>query len=128
LFVKFREFAFSSFAPELAMVDKVNVKKYELAFVLLLALAVAMGIKLVGTLLISALIIVPAATAKIFSFQLRSMTLYSMLFGLLAVLGGLATAVYFKSPPGPSIILTGSAIFFIVFTLHLSIKKLSAKK
>lgn len=115
LLFKFREFAFSSFSPDLAKVDKINVRKYELLFILILSLGVAMGIKLVGTLLISALIIVPAATAKIFTVQIRSMALWSMLFGLIFVFGGIVASSAFKSPAGPTIILFGSAVFFLVF-------------
>lgn len=122
LIVKFREFAFVSFAPDLAQVDKINVKKYELLFVLVLSLGVAMGIQLVGTLLISALIIIPAATAKIFSFQIRTMAGWSMIFGLLSVLLGLVAASFLASPPGPTIILVSSAIFFFTFILHLLFK------
>lgn len=123
LLVKFREFAFISFAPDLAKVDKLNVKKYELAFIMILALGVAMGIKLVGTLLISALIIIPAATAKVFSFQIRAMAVWSMAFGLASVLLGLTAVNFLTSPPGPTIILVSSAIFFLVFILHSVFKK-----
>ena len=118
LIVRFREFAFISFAPDLAKVDKLDVKKYELLFILLLSLGVATGIKLVGTLLISALIIIPAATAKIFSFQIRTMAVWSMVFGLFSVLLGLIAVNFLASPPGPTIILVSSAIFFFVFLTH----------
>ena len=123
LLVKFRDFAFVSFAPDLAQVDKLNVKKYEIFFILLLSLGVAMGIKLVGTLLISALIIIPAATAKIFSFQIRTMTGWSMIFGLLSVLLGLVTTTTLNSPPGPTIILVSASIFFFTFIMHSIFKK-----
>lgn len=118
LLVKFRNFAFMSFAPDLAQVDKLKIKKYELAFILILAMGVAMGIKLVGTLLISALIIIPAATAKIFSLQIRSMVIWSMAIGLLSVLAGLIITTAFTTPPGPTIILVGSAIFFLIFIFN----------
>ena len=118
LLVKFREFAFISFAPDLAKVDKLNVKRYELAFIMILALGVAMGIKLVGTLLISALVIIPAATAKVFSFQIRAMAIWSMVFGLLSVLLGLAAVNFLASPPGPTIILVSSTIFSFIFLTH----------
>lgn len=118
LIVRFREFAFVSFAPDLAKVDKLDTKKYELLFILLLALGVATGIQLVGTLLISALIIIPAATAKIFSFQIRTMAVWSMVFGLFSVLLGLIAVNLLASPPGPTIILVSSAIFFLVFLFH----------
>lgn len=123
LLVKFREFTFTSFAPDLAQVDGLKVKRYELAFTLILALAVAMGIKLVGTLLISALIIVPAATAKIFSLQIRTMAIWSMFFGLLAMLAGLFVSGTLGSPPGPTIILLSSTVFFLVLILHSLFKR-----
>ena len=123
LIVRFREFAFISFAPDLAKVDKLDVKKYELLFILLLSLGVATGIKLVGTLLISALIIIPAATAKIFSFQIRTMAVWSMVFGLFSVLLGLIAVNFLASPPGPTIILVSSAIFFFTFIIHAVFKK-----
>lgn len=123
LLAKFREFAFTSFAPDLAQVDGLKVKRYELAFTLILALAVAMGIKLVGALLISALIIVPAATAKIFSLQIRTMAIWSMFFGLLAMLAGLFMSNTLGFPPGPTVILLSSTVFFLVLVLHSLFKR-----
>lgn len=118
LLSKFREFAFTAFAPDLARVDGLDVKKYELLFILILTLAVAMGIKLVGTLLISALVIMPAAAAKVFTLQIRTMALWSMILGLISVLGGLVLTAALKSPPGPTIVLVSSAIFLLVFSTH----------
>ena len=115
---RFREFAFAAFAPDLAQVDRLKVKKYELAFMLILALGVAVGIKLVGTLLVSALIIVPAASAKIFSRQIRAMAVWSMLLGLASAITGLIYSLKLATPPGPTIILAGSALFFLVFIFH----------
>ncbi len=115
---RFREFAFAAFAPDLAQVDRLRIKKYELAFMLILALGVAIGIKLVGTLLVSALVIVPAATAKIFSKQIRAMAVWSMLLGLASALIGLIYAIKLASPPGPTIILAGSSLFFLTFVLR----------
>ena len=115
---RFREFAFAAFAPDLAQVDRLKVKKYELAFMLILALGVAIGIKLIGTLLVSALIIVPAATAKIFSTQIRALAVWSMLLGLASTLVGLIYSIKLNSPPGPTIILAGSVLFFLAFILH----------
>ena len=123
LFYKFKEFASASFAPDLAQVDGLKVQRYELFFMLMLALAVAMGIKLVGTLLISALIIVPAATAKIFTMQLRTMALWSVIFGVAAVFAGLTATLYWGTPPGPTIILSGSGLFFLTLIGHLLFKK-----
>lgn len=119
---RFREFAFAAFAPDLAQVDRLKVKKYELAFMLVMALGVAIGIKLVGTLLVSALIIVPAATAKIFSFQIRTMAVWSMLLGLASALVGLIYSLKLAAPPGPTIILAGSTLFFLIFILHFVFK------
>ena len=122
LLIRFREFAFTAFAPDLAQVDKLDVKKYELIFTLILALGVAIGIKLAGALLISALIIIPAATAKIFSLQIRSMTIWSMALGLVAVFTGLAGTIFLNYPSGPAIILVSSAMFFLTFLFQAILK------
>lgn len=118
LLARFREFAFVSFAPDLAHVSKLNVRKFEFLFLIILSLGIAMGIKLVGTLLISALVIVPAATAKIFSFKIRTMTIWSMVLGLTATLVGLLLAVNFNFPSGPTITLVASAMFLLIFISH----------
>lgn len=117
-FVSFLLFYFSSkiifyiISPELAKAEKWG-PRINLLFLLVFAFIVALGIKLVGTLLMGALTIIPASIAKNFS---RSMTWYiilSLLFGAVTAVGGLLVASSFHLLPGPAIILLGVGLFII---------------
>jgi len=76
-----------------------------------LALVVALGIKLVGAILIGPLIIIPAAAAKNISGNLRGMFLISTAIGLLATLGGLVASYYANLASGPTVVLGAAAIY-----------------
>lgn len=109
----FRNFAHTTFSKKLAQSEGFSVKKTDLLFLILLALVIALGIKVVGTLLIGALTILPVSIAKNIAGSLRSMTVLSILFGVLMVLIGLVVSLVFSIPLGASIILSGSVLFII---------------
>lgn len=105
-----RRVLFSIAAPELAALADPQ-RRSTLLFLLLFAFVVALGIKLVGTLLMGALVIIPAAFAKNIS---RSMTAYVVLAGLAGgFIAGTGTwlAARFSVAPGPAIILLGVVLF-----------------
>lgn len=106
-------FILSTISSDLAKASGVKVTRQNFLFLLLVAIAVALGIKAVGSLLMGALVIIPAITSKNITSSLRSYTLMSALIGLVSLLGGLAIAGRFHLPPGPIVILTSSAIFLV---------------
>lgn len=110
---------FSIFAPDIAAID--NPKRLPtLFFLILFSAVVALGIKLVGTLLMGALTIIPASVAKNVS---RSMMSYVILSGVVggAVAGsGTWLASNFLVAPGPIIILIGVGIFFATIAFQRS--------
>lgn len=109
-----KQFLFSTIAPEFAKVNDTK-RRYNLFLYLIFGFVVALGIKLVGTLLMGALTIIPASIAKNIS---RSMTGYLMLstfFGAAVAVGGTLFAQTFGFLPGPAIILFGVGIFVISF-------------
>lgn len=113
LLLKFsQKIIFYIISPELAKAEKWG-PRINLLFLLIFAFIVALGIKLVGTLLMGALTIIPASIAKNFS---RNMTLYvvlsSILGGIIGV-GGLLIASSFHLLPGPAIILLGVGLFIV---------------
>lgn len=97
---------------ELARTDGVSVNKTRFMFMLLLALTVAVAIKVVGVLLITALLIIPAASARLYSKTPLQMVVLSMLFAILSVLLGLTSSLYWDMPAAPSIVLAASMVFF----------------
>lgn len=106
-------FMLSTISPDLAKASGVKVTKLNFVFLLLVAIAVALGIKAVGSLLMGALVIIPAITSKNITSSLRGYTVISALIGLVSLLGGMAIAGRFGLPPGPIVILASSAIFLV---------------
>ena len=104
-----------SFDSEIAYVSGVNPNLYQLALYIVLALAVVLGIKILGIILVSALLIVPVSTAKLFAGSFRSLVAFTLLISEVVVLTGLFLSYYFNFPTGATIVLTGTATFSIVF-------------
>ena len=87
-------------------------------FVVLVAVVVMLSIRWVGLLLINAMLILPAASARNVARSMRSYHLWSVVFGLFAGVVGLAVSYYVGIATGPAIILVLAAIFFGTFLLR----------
>ena len=98
---------------ELARTDGVSVSKTRFIFMLLLALTIAVAIKVVGILLITALLIIPAASARLFSSTPIQMVLLSVGFAITSVIFGLISSLYWDVPTGPAIVVAAAIVFFI---------------
>jgi zinc transport system permease protein len=104
---------------DIAAAEGINVRLNEAIYVLLLAALIAMAIKVVGVLLITSMLVIPAATARRLSTSPETMALGAIVLGTLAVVGGLYGSLEFDSPAGPSIVVT----MFILFLAGLAYKK-----
>lgn len=102
---------------ELARVEGIAVDRVHLAFMLMVALVIAVSMKTVGILLISALLIIPAAAARPLSHTPEGMALGAALLGVIAVIGGLGFSWYIDTPAGPSVVVTAVLLFMITQTL-----------
>lgn len=101
---------------ELALVEGLPVARLRLALMVLMALVIAVAMKVVGVLLITSLLIIPAATAQRHARSPEQMALLAALLGVVAVCGGLALSWYLDTPAGPSIVV-GAACLFVVSIL-----------
>ena len=99
---------------ELARVEGVAVGRVRLVFMVLLAVAIAVGLKVAGLLLIAALLIIPAAAARSLAATPEQMALGASLIGGLAVVGGLYGSLTWDSPAGPSIVIAAMLLFAAV--------------
>ena len=104
----------STVHEELAQVEGVAVARVRLIFMVLLAVVIAVGLKLVGMLLITSLLIIPAATARSLAATPEQMALGASLIGGLAVVGGLYGSLLWDSPAGPSIVIAAMLLFALV--------------
>ena len=99
--------------PELARVEGVAVERVRLVFLLLLAFMVALAIKIVGLLLLTSLLIIPAASARPFVRTPGGMVVLATVLGGVSVGMGLWGSLIFNTPSGPSIVLAAVALFGI---------------
>lgn len=98
---------------ELARVEGVPVALVETLLMLMIAMVIAIAMKIVGILLITALLVIPAASARRFSRGPEQMALIAVCCGVLAVLGGLTGSWHFDTPAGPSIVVAALSLFAV---------------
>ncbi len=98
---------------DMARTDGVNVPLVRFIFMLLLAMVIAAAIKVVGILLVTAMLIIPAASARAFSSTPVQMVLLSTLIAVAAVVIGLGASFYQDLPAGPAIVVAAALGFFI---------------
>jgi len=98
---------------ELAQVEGIDVARVRLVFMLILAALVALAMKIVGVLLVTSLLIIPAATARPLSRTPEQMAALAAICGGLSVLGGLSGSYVFDTPSGPSIVVASMVLFVL---------------
>ncbi|MCU7918457.1 MAG: zinc ABC transporter permease subunit ZnuB [Candidatus Thiodiazotropha sp. (ex Epidulcina cf. delphinae)] len=96
---------------ELAQVEGVPVGAMRLSFMLLIALVIAVSMKIVGMLLITSMMIIPAAAARRFSRTPEQMAVVAAGMGALAVVLGLAGSWHWDTPAGPSVVVAAALLF-----------------
>jgi ABC-type Mn2+/Zn2+ transport system permease subunit len=111
-----RQFIFRTTTPDLAQVHGLG-RGFDLLLLSLFALIVSLGIKLVGTLLMGALTIIPASIAKNVAKSMKGYIAASALLGGMIGAAGLVVAHAFSFFPGPSIILFGVGLFLVSLVL-----------
>jgi zinc transport system permease protein len=103
----------STVNTELAEAEGLNPERAKLIFTLLMALVIAIAMKVVGIMLITSLLIIPAATARRFSATPEVMAVVASLIGAVAVVGGLFGSLTYDTPSGPSIVVAAVILFVI---------------
>ncbi|BDU36410.1 High-affinity zinc uptake system membrane protein znuB [Vibrio nigripulchritudo SO65] len=103
----------SSVNEELANIEGINTDFMRLILMLLVGIVIAVGMKFVGALLITSLMIIPAAAARRFSSTPEQMAVLSSVFGVIAVLSGLAFSWNLDTPAGPSVVISAAMIFIL---------------
>ncbi len=100
---------------ELAQVEGLPVAGLRLALMVLMALVIGVAMKIVGVLLITSLLIIPAASAQRHARSPEQMAVGASLLGMLAVCAGLAMSWHLDTPAGPSIVVCSAALFLLSF-------------
>ena len=114
---RWRQLITVTVSEELAAVEGVPVAGVRLSITLMVAAFIAIGMKVVGMLLIVALLIVPAATARRLSHTPLQMAVISSVAGMVSVAGGLTASLNHDVPAGPAMVVTASALFVLSLLL-----------
>lgn len=102
-----------TFSEDLALAQKINVKKYNLIYLLLIGVVVALGIKIIGSLLIGALIIIPASSSRNLGRNMSQYSYGAAGIGVLVSLLGVWLFGVIGYPVGPMVVLVSTAVFLI---------------
>ncbi|WP_430875952.1 zinc ABC transporter permease subunit ZnuB [Gilliamella sp. G0441] len=122
---RWNDFLYITVNEELAFIQGINIRLTKLILTLLLAFTIGIAMKFVGALIITSLLIIPAATAKYFSKTPEKMALISIIIGIVAVISGLFFSFIYNTPTSPSVVLCNACLFFICLLtskLFLTIK------
>ena len=119
IFWRWSRLLLATLSPEMAVADGISPRVEQWVLNLALALVVAVGIRIVGALLISAMLIIPAAAARPLARSPEAMVAATALTGTAASLGGLAAAWHLDTPAGPTIICAAAVIFVLATALSL---------
>ena len=100
-----------AFDVDTAYMAGIKVNLLQVTFYIMMAVSVVLGLKILGIILVSALIIIPASTAKLLSKSFKGLIIQSIIFSEAIVLAGIALSYYLDSPTGPVIVLVGAGVF-----------------
>ncbi|MFY9824385.1 MAG: metal ABC transporter permease [Thermoanaerobaculia bacterium] len=106
-----------SLSPSLASVENVDSAYVEYLFAVLLTLAIVVSLKVIGALLVEALVVVPAAAARNLARSTRGYLLWSIGIAFLAGAGGLGISTRLLVPTGGAVVLALSLLFFVTLAV-----------
>jgi zinc transport system permease protein len=108
-----RPFVALSVSREIAQAEGIPVKKEQFLMYMMIALLVAVLMKVMGVLLIAAMLVIPTTSARLLSQNPEQMVMFSAIFGVLSLAGGIASSFQLDWQTGPSIVLSATALLVI---------------
>ena len=112
-----RAFVAVSVSREIAQAEGIEVRKLQFLMYTMIALLVAVMMKVMGVLLIAAMLVIPTTSARLFSRSPEQMVAISALYGLGALAGGIGGSFHFDFQTGPAIVVSATALLLITLAL-----------
>ncbi len=110
---EYNKLLLDSLSPPLATVAGAQSAFLEYLFAIILTLSIVVSLKVIGALLVEALVVVPAAAARNLARSTRTYLVWSILVAFFASAGGLGISTRLLVPTGGAVVLAASAIFFV---------------
>jgi manganese/iron transport system permease protein/iron/zinc/copper transport system permease protein len=115
VFFCYRPLLFSTFDPEVAEVSGVPTARVDALFTLVLAASILTTMNVLGVTLVAATLVIPAVVARMLTDSFGRMLVLATIIGALCGFVGMNLSYHLDIPSGPMIVLTGSALFALVF-------------
>lgn len=124
ILIKFwNQFLFVTVSEELAFSHGINIRRSKLILTLLLALTIGLAMKFVGALIVTSLLIIPAATAKYYAKTPERMAIVAIILGALSIFGGLSLSIFYDTPTGPSVVIANTILFMVTLIIFSTLIK-----
>lgn len=117
LALNYNGLVYSTFDPESAQIRGVRVARLEYALNILTAVVIVLAIKLLGVILVTAMLIIPATAAKLTARSFYQMLPLANSFAISATVLGIISAYYLETVPGATIVLTAGGLFVLTFLI-----------
>ena len=127
LALNYNSLLLDSLDPALGRVSGVRSAFVEYLFVMLLSAAIVVSLKIIGALLVEALVVVPAASARNIARGMRSYLAWSIVTALLAGAGGLFVSSHLLVPSGGAVVLVLSGLFFLTLAIGALLRRASGR-
>ena len=112
-----RSFVAVSVSREIAQAEGIEVRKIQFLMYLMIALLVAVMMKVMGVLLIAAMLVIPTSAARILSNSPERMVVYSALYGIASLSGGVLSSFQFDWQTGPAIVLSATVLLLVTLVI-----------
>ncbi|HLR24008.1 MAG TPA: metal ABC transporter permease [Pseudogracilibacillus sp.] len=123
IFLFYKELLTLSFDEEHAVTSGIHAKRIHFLFIILTALVIAASIRIVGVLLVSALMSLPVAAAMRLAGSFKQLIALSIMFAEIAVIAGLVSGYYLSIPPGGTIVVIAIILLLLTFIKDAFTKK-----
>jgi ABC-type Mn2+/Zn2+ transport system permease subunit len=117
VFFRYRALLFSTFDPEVAAASGVPIERMDALLMLVLAVSILATMNIMGVTLIAAAIVIPAVVARMLTDSFARMLLLATVVGALSGFAGMILSYHLDVASGPTIVLTGAAIFTAVYAI-----------
>ncbi len=111
LAIVWRSLFAATVSEDLAAAEGISPERSNIVFTFLLSVVIAIALKIVGALLITALLIIPAAAARRLSTAPEQMAIFAAVLGIISVVSGLELSRHYDTPSGPSIVVAAMFVF-----------------
>jgi zinc transport system permease protein len=120
-----RSFVAVSVSREIAQAEGIEVRKVQLIMYMMIALLVAVMMKVMGVLLIAAMLVIPTSSARVLSSSPERMVIFSALFGFAALAGGILSSFHFDWQTGPAIVLSATTLLLVTLVVVRRVSQVS---